>query len=288
MQNDAAETLQELAQNPKEIQTVLSGAIDTFVGFLPTLFIAAAILLLGTLLSKGVVKVMQRGLTKTKVDLTIHRFCVSLVRVVLYVLVFTVVLSILGVPTTSLVTVIGAAGLAIGLALQNSLSNLAGGFVILVTKPFRVGDVVEYNGIVGTVHTINILYTHMETPDNKAVFIPNGQVSSGALVNYSYNDIRRVDMVFSVSYASDVEAAKAAIQTVLDRHPMALKEPAAVVRVNNYAASAVEIAVRPWCKQADYLDLRFDLNEQVRKAFEACGVIIPHQQLDIRIAKEQD
>lgn len=259
------------------------GIIDELKKQAPNILFAIVILIAGILISKLVVKLMAKGLEKSKIDLTFHDFAKSLVKILLYTLVFIIALSILGVPTTSIITVIGTAGLAIGLALQNSLSNLAGGFIILFFKPFKVGDYVETNGASGTVTQINILYTCLVTPDNTAIYIPNGQVSNNKAVNATMNPLRRLDMTFPISYSDDFKVAIKAIEGVISEHPLALQDPEPFVRVCEYGCSSINIVARVWVNTADYWTLHFDMLEQVKLAFDKNNISIPSNPLNLTI-----
>lgn len=258
-------------------QKLMSGII----GFLPTLLIAAVVLIVGLLLSKLIMRIMARGLQKSKLDKTAHGFLKSLVHIVLYTLVGVIALSTLGVPMTSIIAVIGAAGLAVGLALQNSLSNLAGGFIILISKPFKVGDYVETNGVSGTVQNITILSTKLLTPDNKAVYIPNGQISGTKLINYTEETLRRLDMDFTIAYKDDYEAARAIVMGIIEKNPLALKEPEPFARMSDHDQSAIVITARIWVLSENYWTLHYDMLEQVKNGFDEAGISIPFQQLEV-------
>ncbi|NMB29990.1 MAG: mechanosensitive ion channel, partial [Clostridiales bacterium] len=209
--------------------------IDNFIKFFESNWIslvaALIIMLIGIISSKLIIRIMSRGLEKSRIDATAHGFFKSLTNTVLYIFVLVIALSVLGVPMTSIIAVIGAAGLAIGLALQNSLSNIAGGFIILFSKPFKVGDFIETNDISGSVDSINILYTRLLTPDKKSVYVPNGNITSATIVNYTDEPVRRLDMVFKVSYDCDYRRAISIIERIIDDHPLALDEPEPFIRM---------------------------------------------------------
>lgn len=275
----------ELVENVSGLNKFLSDVWEGFIGKLPTIIFAIILLVVGILLSKLVVKLMGKALDRSKMDLTINRFLKSVVKIVLYVLVITVVLTLLGVPTTSIITVIGTAGVAVGLALQNSLSNLAGGFLILFAKPFRVGSYISVAGVEGTVAEINILYTKLYTIDNKAVFIPNGTASNAVLTNVNEAEKRRVDIVFSISYDNDYDKAVTAINKAIADIPQALtdSEHTPFVRMCAHGASSIDIVTRVWCKTSDYWDVYFAMYEKVRAEFIAADIEIPYQQVDIHV-----
>ena len=259
--------------------------LEKFKDFLPTIIFALIVFIIGIFATKIIVKILGKGLKKSKLDITAHSFLKSLIRIILYTLVTVITLTILKVPMTSIVAVIGAAGLAIGLALQNSLANLAGGFIILFSKPFAVGDFIESNGTLGTVDSISILYTRLLTPDNKVVYIPNGQVSNGKIINYTQEKLRRLDMTFSISYASDYKKAIDLLTAIINEHPLAIKEPLPLVRVIEQGSNSINIAARIWVESDKYWDLNYDLLEQVKIAFDDNNIEIPYNQLDVHLDK---
>ena len=220
---------------------------------------------------------------KTNTDHTAISFLRSLVKILLYTIVFIITLSILNIPMTSIIAVISAAGLAVGLALQNSLSNLAGGFIILFSKPFKSGDYVETNSVSGVVESISILYTKILTNDNKTIYIPNGKVSDSQIINYSEQPVRRVDLEFGISYSDDVEKAKSVIMDLAKSYDLVLKEPEPFVRLGVQAEDSLQIVVRLWTETENYWQVKFDFTEMVNKAFSENGITIPFRQLDVHI-----
>lgn len=195
-------------------------------------------------------------------------------------------LATLGVQTTSFIAVIGAAGLAIGFALQGSLSNFAAGVMIIIFRPFKVGDYVEVGGASGTVEAIHIFSTIVNTPDNKKIIIPNSRVSGDTITNYSANDIRRVDLVVGVSYGDDIRKAKQILEKILSEEQRILKDPPFTIGVMELADSSVNFAVRPWVKTSDYWAVYFDLTERVKTTFDENGISIPFPQRDIHLFQE--
>lgn len=189
---------------------------------------------------------------------------------------------------SSILTVLGAAGLAVSLALQNCLSNLCGGFIILFSKPFSSGDIIEIDGSVGTVKTIGILYTKIMTFDGKTVFIPNGKVSEAKIVNYTETPTRRIDLTFEISYDSDFDKARAAVLEVISSHKLILKDPAPVVRMGAHNESSVSIDILVWVKNEDFFAARYDMLENVKKAFSENGVVIPFRQVDVHISDKKE
>ena len=259
-----------------------------FLSVLPTILFAIAILVIGLLLSKLAIKLMSKALEKTKADITIAKFLKSAVQIVLYVLLVTVVLSILGVPTASIIAVIGTAGVAIGLALQNSLSNLAGGFLILFSKPFKVGSYIKVSGEEGTVDCINILYTKLITVDNRVVYIPNGMAANAVCVNYNELEYRRVEHIISISYSEDFERAKASILNAISGDNLILKdgEMAPFVMISCQNTSSIDITVRVWCKTDNYWDVYFNTINNIRHQFIKDNISVPYNQLDVHIKND--
>ncbi len=218
-----------------------------------------------------------------KIDSSLRSFAVSFVSVVLYALLFVTVLMILGVPATSFIAVLTTCAAAIGLALQGSLSNFAGGIMILLFKPFKVGDYIEAAGESGIVSEISVVYTELLTLDNKRITIPNGTLTNSVIENYSSEDLRRVDLTFNTAYDCDVETVKKIISKVIENNPKALKNPEPFVRLSEHGDSALTYTVRIWCENADYWDVNFDTIENVKKAFDENGIKIPYNQLDVHV-----
>lgn len=262
---------------------------EQFLKFLtdkgPKVLAAIVIIAVGLILTRVLTKLMKKALSKSHLEPTSHKFLLTLARYSLYILVFIIALSTLGVDMTSLITVLGVGGLAVSLAVKDSLANLAGGFIVLFTKPFKVGDFVEFDGISGTVNTINIFQTKLLTFDNKAIFIPNGQVSAAKITNYSAEENRLLALPFSISYDENINRAKAVIQTVLDQNEMVLTEPAPAIRVTEYSSSCVNLSIRVWVKTEQYWDANFALMEEIKSALDKNGISIPYNQLDIHLKK---
>ena len=261
---------------------------DMVKAAVPSLVIALIMLVIGIFVSKLITKITGKALSRSNVDNAAKHFLVSLIKIILYVVVIVMVLSFLKVPMSSILTVLGAAGLAVSLALQNCLSNLCGGFIILFSKPFSSGDIIEIDGSVGTVKTIGILYTRIMTFDGKTVFIPNGKVSEAKIVNYTDTPTRRIDLAFEISYDSDYDKARAAILEVISSHKLILKEPAPVVRMGAHKESSVSIDTLVWVKNEDFFTARYDILENVKKAFGENGVAIPFRQVDVHISDKKE
>ena len=224
----------------------------------------------------------KKTLEKKNVDPLLESFTVSLLKTIAYIALFFVVVSVIGIKATSLVTVLGTAGIAVGLALQGSLSNLAGGVLILFFKQFSKGDYISNNGgIEGTVDQIHILYTTLITTDNKVIVVPNGQLANNAIINYSRKPERRLDMVFSVSYDTSTDKAKELLRQIAENHPAVLKDKAITIRMAKQNASSLDFNFRVWVKSSDYWDTLYDLNEEVKKVFDENGIEIPYQKIDI-------
>ncbi|MEG0755263.1 MAG: mechanosensitive ion channel family protein [Oscillospiraceae bacterium] len=229
---------------------------------------------------------VDKSITKLKVERSLHTFIKSTVRIVLWFLVILIMADAVGIPITSLVALFSVAGLAVSLSIQGILSNLAGGIMILISKPFKVGDYIEAGTTGGTVADIALVYTKLKTVDNKIIFVPNKDVSSAKITNYTSQELRRVDFTLSVDYAADVELVKKTLLEVIHRHNKALFTPDPVVRVNDYKESAVEYVVRVWCATDDYWDLRFDLLEQAKKAFDESGIELTYNHLNVHIIED--
>ncbi|MFY9168666.1 MAG: mechanosensitive ion channel domain-containing protein [Desulfomonilia bacterium] len=244
---------------------------------------AAVILVVGRWAAKGITKITQRFLNKGKVDPTIVSFVEHVTYVALMVFIVLAALAQLGIQTTSFIAVIGAAGLAIGLALQGSLANFAAGFLMIIFKPFKAGDYIEGAGVAGTVDKIQIFTTTLKTPDNKLVIIPNSKIMSDNIVNYSAHETRRVDMPFRVSYQDDIDKVRKILRNIVDNDHRILKDPAAMIIVKTLDENSVNIELRVWVKTADYWGVYFETVEEAKKQFDANGVKIPFPQRDVHV-----
>ncbi|MFH1885923.1 MAG: mechanosensitive ion channel domain-containing protein [Pseudomonadota bacterium] len=242
---------------------------------------AALIFVIGKWAARIVKKVIVKLMNRAKVDTTLTSFVANLAYVGLMAFVVITSLSRLGIQTASLVAVLAAAGLAVGLALQGSLSNFAAGVLMIIFRPFKVGDRIDAAGIAGVVEEIDIFTTRLRTPDNKAIVVPNGQITGGPIVNYSAKDSMRVDMVFGVSYGDDIDKVKSVIADELSKHPKILPDPPPMIKLLELADSSVNFAVRPWVKTPDYWDVYFDTMENMKKRFDAEGISIPFPQRDV-------
>lgn len=241
------------------------------------------VFLVGRWLAGLLSKLAAKAMTRAKVDLTLVRFVQNLCYVVLLTFVVIAALANMGLQTASFIAVLGAAGLAVGLALQGSLSNFAAGVLMLIFKPMRVGDFVEAGGAKGSVKEVGIFTTTLNSPDNVRIIVPNSQIMSSSISNYTVNGTRRVDMVIGVSYGDDLKKAKKVIEDVLAADERILADPAPVVAVSALADSSVNFVVRPWVKVPDYWPTYFDLTAQIKVALEAKGLTIPFPQRDVHV-----
>jgi small conductance mechanosensitive channel len=244
---------------------------------------ALVILVVGRWIAKAVSRLTERLLNNRKVDRTIVSFVEHLTYIALMTFVVLAALAQLGIQTTSFIAVIGAAGLAIGLALQGSLANFAAGFLMIIFKPFKAGDYIEGAGVAGTVDKIQIFTTTLKTPDNKLVIIPNSKIMSDNIVNYSAHETRRVDMPFRVSYQDDIDKVRKILRNIVDNDHRILKDPAAMIIVKTLDENSVNIELRVWVKTADYWGVYFETVEEAKKQFDANGVKIPFPQRDVHV-----
>lgn len=244
---------------------------------------AIVILIVGRWVAKIIEKVIQKVMAGRKIDPTITTFTGNLTYFALLAFVIVAALGQLGIQTTSFIAVIGAAGLAVGLALQGSLSNFAAGFMMIIFRPFKLGDYIEAAGVAGTVEKIQIFTTQLLTPDNKTIIIPNAKLTEGNIVNWSAKGTRRVDLEVGIGYGDDIDKARNIISAVLSEEDRILMDPAATIAVSALADSSVNFVVRPWVVAADYWGVYFDLTEKIKKRFDAEGISIPYPQRDVHI-----
>lgn len=249
---------------------------------------ALAIFIIGRLVVGVICSLLGKILTRSKVDKILVEFVVSIANAILLLFVIVASLNQLGVDTTSLVALLAAAGLAIGLSLQSSLQNFAAGVMLLIFRPFKAGDFIEAGGASGIVLTINIFTSTIRTGDNKEIIIPNGSIYGGNIINYSSMPTRRVDMVFGIGYGDDLKKAKQVLQSIVDADERILKEPAPTIAVSELADSSVNFVVRPWVNSADYWGVFFDTQEAVKMRFDQEGISIPFPQMDLHVAKADD
>jgi len=255
------------------------------VQWLLNIAIAIAIVFVGRIVVKWIVKLIRKLMVRADLDPILVNFASSIANAVLLLFVFIAALDQLGVDTTSLIALLGAAGLAVGLALQGSLQNFAAGVMMIVFRPFKLGDFIEAGGVTGVVEQISVFSTIMKTGDNREIIVPNGQIYAGAITNYSARDTRRIDMVFGIGYDDDMLKAKKIMEDILSAHDLILDDPAPAVAVAELADSSVNFNVRPWVKSGDYWGVRSDLIEKIKLTFDKEGISIPYPQMDIHADK---
>jgi small conductance mechanosensitive channel len=268
------------------MEETIQKLIDVGVPFVLNVVAAIIIYIIGRWAAKIVSSITQRVMEKAKVDEALVKFSANLVYAA--ILVFTIIAAIgrLGVQTASFIAVLGAAGLAIGMALQGTLANFAAGVMILLFRPFRIGDFVEAGGSMGSVQEVHIFNTILSAPDNRKIIVPNSQITSGTITNFSAIEKRRVDLTFGISYSDDIKAAKEALSRLVNADNRILKDPAVTIAVSELADSSVNIVCRPWVKPADYWGVYFDLTEKGKAELEKAGCTIPFPQRDIHVFQE--
>ena len=247
--------------------------------------LAVSILLfvIGRLITKALVRTLREGKATRKMEPTVAHFLANFVNVALYIILIVTIIAILGVPMASVITAIASAGVAIGLALQGALSNFAGGIMILLFHPFRVGDYIEVGGFSGTVSDIDVFYTFLKTGDNKSVTVPNGSIMSNSVVNYSINGTRRVDLNIGVAYGSDIDRVKEILLEEGSRHELVLQDPTPFCRLTTQGDSSLTFVLRLWTETANYWQVNFDVLESIHKRLEAEGIEIPFPQMDVHL-----
>lgn len=258
------------------------------VAFAINIVAALAVFVIGRWIAKALTNTIKKILHKNDVEDTLESFVGNIVYLALMACVVLAALTQLGVATTSIIAMLGAAGLAIGLALQGSLSNFAAGVLIILFKPYRVGDYVEAAGVGGSVKAVQIFNTVLTTPDNKEVVIPNSQVTGGVITNYSANATRRLDLTIGITYSDDIDKAKATLQDIIENCQSVLPEPATTIAIHTLADSSVNIVVRPWVKTSDYWTAHFELTETIKKRFDAEGIGFPFPQIEVHVAGKQE
>jgi len=266
-----------------DVGTVVSQSIDVMTGWGLKVLGAIAVLVIGRMIASWGRKITRRSLERAGMDETVIPFVSRLVYFLIMAFVLLAVLGLFGIPTTSVIAVLGAASLAVGLALQGTLANFAAGVMLLMFRPFEVGDYIEVSGHAGTCKAIGVFATTLNTVDNVQITIPNGKVYGEAIKNYSANDIRRVDLVASVAYDDDLQVARDTLMSILEADERVLDDPAPTVAVSELGASSVDLVVRPWCRAEDYWDLRFDLTRRIKESLEEAGCSIPFPQQDMHV-----
>ncbi|MHC4172438.1 MAG: mechanosensitive ion channel family protein [Planctomycetota bacterium] len=266
-----------------DMQAILQKVYEYLAEYGLKIIAALIIFLIGRWLAKFISRLIEKALIRSHVDKTLAKFTRNLCHIGLLIFVVIAAVASLGVETTQFAVVVGAAGLAIGLALQGSLANFASGFLMIIFRPFKVGDFIEAAGVKGTVDEIQIFNTIINTPDNVRAIIPNAQITGSNVLNYTVNETRRVDLVVGVSYEDDLKKAKQVIEEVLAGDDRVLKDPNLTVAVSELGDSSVNFVVRPWVKSADYWDAYFDITAKVKLALDENGIAIPYPQRDVHI-----
>ena len=269
-----------------DFQSFFGKFMDKIIGFLPSLIGAIIVLFVGVWICRLIRKFVRRLMIARSVDITIQNFVNELLRWVLYIILFLTVIQKVGVPVSSFLGALAAAGVAIGLALQGSLSNFAGGIMLLILKPFRIGDSIEVEGHLGTVERIGMFYTTIIKFGNERVIIPNGPLFSDNIINYSQHPTRRDNIIVGIGYGSDLKKAKEILYSLTQSCPTALQDPAPVVYVNELADSSVNFTLRVWSKTEHYWDTHFYLIEQIKLTFDKEGIEIPFPQRDVHIISQ--
>lgn len=271
-------------ENFNEISTMV---YDLAIKYGLKLLMAIVVLIIGLWIIKGIIKLVRKNMEKRDVDATLRQFLGSMLSMILKILLIITVISMMGVEMTSFVAILAAAGFAIGMALSGTLQNFAGGVMLVIFKPFKVGDFIDAQGYMGTVKEIQIFNTIMKTPDNKTIIIPNGGLSTSSMTNFSTEPQRRVDFTFGIGYDDDIDKAKGLIEGLIKADDRIFKDPAPFIAVSELADSSVNFAVRVWADAANYWGIFFDLTENVKKTFDKEGISIPYPQTDVHVYKEK-
>ena len=253
----------------------------------PKLIYAIITLVFGLWIIKLITKGVKKTFEKREIDNSLRPFLISLINILLKVMLVISVMTMLGVEMTSFIAILGSAGFAIGLALSGTLQNFAGGVMILIFKPFKVGDYVEAQGYSGTIKEIQIFNTYLKTPDNKIIIIANGALSTSSITNYSSEPIRRVDMTFGIGYNDDIKKTKDVLHRLINEDSRILKDPEHLIAVSNLGDSSVDFVVRAWVNTPDYWSVFFDMQEKVKLTFDAEGISIPFPQRDIHVFNQK-
>lgn len=279
--------LQKVEQKVAHIETTAEHYTNLAINFATEyglkLLGALAIFFIGKWVARQIIKLMRRGMERASVDATLISFSSNVVYVALIITVIVAAASNMGINTSSFIAIFGAAGLAIGLALKDTLANVGAAVLIIFFRPFKVGDYIQVSGVEGTVKTINLFSTTLTTTDNRSIIIPNGTLIAGNIINYTGNNERRVDMVFDIDYKDDLKLAKEIISTILHAHSKVLETPEATVVVGELGQNSVKIYARPWVKVDDYWDAKFEITEEVKMAFDANGITVPFPQMDLHV-----
>ncbi len=269
------------------LKMIFKELLSLFARYGVKILIGLLIIFVGFKLTSFLIKKLKKSRAFGKLDNSLVSFLCSLLNIAAKVVILITAAGVMGLPVTSFITMLASAGVAIGLALQGALSNLAGGAMLLLFRPFKVGDYIETADGSGTVHSITVFYTILKTPDNKKITLPNGTMTASAITNYSSEKERRVDIDLSVDYKTDVAAVKAMMMELMAKHPLVLQDPAPFCRLTAHGESALIITMRAWCKSENYWDVKLDLTEESKLALDRAGVSIPYPQLDIHVKNEK-
>lgn len=269
-----------------DLEIIINQIIEMAIAYGPKVIGALAVWIIGGWLVKALTSGLEKVMNKSSLDASLKPFLKGLVNVMLRIMLVISVLSMLGIEMTSFVAILGAAGLAVGLALSGTLQNFAGGVMILIFKPYKVGDFVDAQGYKGTVNAIGISNTTLKTPDNKTIIIPNGGLSTSSITNYSTEERRRVDWTIGIGYGDSVDKAREVIQRLCDGDARILKDPKVLIAVSELGDSSVNFTVRAWVMAPDYWGVFFDMNEKVYKTFGKEGLNIPYPQMDVHVHKQ--
>ena len=268
----------------------LNSMLDTVIGWATTTGIKVIVALVVLLISFKIVNAIGRRIEKAgttgKLDKTLSKVFAYAFKLGLKIVIAICLVGYVGIDTSGLAALVTSLGVCAGLAVNGALSNLAGGVLIILTRPFKVDDFIEAQGVSGTVDEIRITSTRIITPDNKVIYLPNGALSSGTIVNYSEKDTRRVDHTFSIAYENDYNKAMEILRGIVESHELVLKDPAPTIRVSGHGESSINIVVRAWTKSSDYWTVHFDLLETVKTEFDKAGISIPYNQLDVHIKND--
>lgn len=268
-----------------EVQHWIDKGYELIIDFGPKVLVAILIWIIGSWVIKLLLKGVEKGMAKGNYDISLRKFLLNILQWTLKIVLVIVILGTVGIETTSFAAILASAGLAVGLALQGSLANFAGGILLMIFKPIKVGDYIEAQGTSGTVREIQIFTTKLTSPDNKEIIIPNGKLSNDNIVNYSAMELRRIDFVFGVGYDSDIKQTRDILMEQLTSHPLVLKDPAPLVRLSAMADSSLNFNVRPWVKNSDYWSTYYDIMESTKQALDAAGIEIPYPH-QVHIRKE--
>lgn len=282
---EAQAGIEQMAKNPGIIRTYFESLVPDLFNFALQVIIAIVVYAVGAKIIKMTVKIVRKALERRNTDIGVTQFLSAVIRYSMYFVLFMMILNLFGIATTSAVAVLGSCGVAVGLALQGSLANFAGGVLILLLKPFVVGDYIIEGSNEGTVYEISIFYTKLKTVDNKVIVIPNGNLSNSSLINVSHMDKRRVDVAVGIAYEADIRTAKDILYKVAEEDPARLPGEDIVVVVDNLGASSVDMTVRIWVKSEDYWPTKWRLTENIKYALDENNISIPYQQIDVQIKK---